>query len=126
MRKIIYFFILVFVIPGFTACYYHNEEMLYTNVTNSCDTTNITFKAKVAPIFKANCLSCHGNSVASFFGGGVRLEDYVDVKAHLDRAYGAMSHLPGYSSMPKGMSNKIDECQIKIVGIWKDAGGLNN
>lgn len=126
MRKKIYLFLFLLILFGFNSCYYHNEETLYSNATNTCDTTNITFKATVAPIFRENCLSCHGNAVASSNGGGVRLEDYVDVKEHLDHAYGSMSHLPGYLPMPKGMSNTIDECQIKKVRIWKDAGGLNN
>ena len=117
---------MVFIILGFTKCYYNKEEVLYPNLANSCDTTNITFKAKVAPIFQANCLRCHGNAVATSNGGGVRLEDYGDVKSHLDRAYGSMSHQLGYLPMPKDMSSTIDHCQIKIVRIWKDAGGLDN
>lgn len=124
MRKTLFFLVLGLIILGFSSCYYKNEETLYS--INTCDTTNITFQAKVAPIFEANCLRCHGNAVALSNGGGLRLQDYADVKAHLDRAYGAMSHLEGYASMPKDMSTMIDECSIKKVRIWKEAGGLDN
>jgi hypothetical protein len=127
MRKIFYFLILAFIIFSFSKCYYYKEEVLNPVLANSCDTTNITYSGKVVPIFATNCLSCHGNAaVAGGDGGGIKLEDFPDLKANLNRAYGAMSHLPGFFPMPKGMSSTIDPCQIKIVRIWKDAGALNN
>jgi hypothetical protein len=126
MRKMSLFLVLVLFTLVFSNCYYHNEETLYSNDGNACDTTNVTFRAKIAPIFQTNCLRCHGNAVALTNGAGIRLEDYADVNAHLDRAYGAMAHLDGYLPMPKDLSTKIDECSIKKVRIWKDAGGLDN
>ena len=95
MKKTINFLLLVFIGISLSTCTYNNEQTLYPVLSNSCDTTNITFSGKVAPIFKANCLSCHGNAaVAAGNGGGVKLEDYSDVKANLNRAYGSMAHLP--------------------------------
>jgi hypothetical protein len=127
MKKTINFLLLVFIGISLSTCTYNNEQTLYPVLSNSCDTTNITFSGKVAPIFKANCLSCHGNAaVAAGNGGGVKLEDYSDVKANLNRAYGSMAHLPGYVPMPKNMSGTIDTCQIKIVRIWKAAGAPDN
>jgi len=125
-RKLICFFMVAFVILGLCTCNYNKEEILYPNLTNSCDTTNITFKGKVVSILEANCLRCHGNAMANSNGGGIRLEDYADVKARMDRIYGSMAHQTGYIPMPKGMSSKIDTCQIKTFRIWMDAGGLNN
>ena len=110
----------------FVTCVYNKEESLYPDLSNACDTTNITFKLRVAPVFSANCLSCHGNSVAPVNGGGVRLQDYPDVKLYLNIAYGSMSHMPGYRPMPKGMSGTIDSCQIKTVRVWKNAGAPDN
>jgi len=126
MKILIYFGLLVVVALVLSTCAYNNEEVLYPKLANTCDTTNITFSTKVAAVFSKNCLSCHGNSVATSNGGGIRLQDYVDVKANLDAAYGSMSHKQGYTPMPKGMSNTIDTCEIKIVRIWKDAGAPNN
>jgi hypothetical protein len=118
--------VLLSVFFGVFSCASNKEELLYPNRGNACDTTNITFRARVAPVFSTNCLSCHGNSVASSSGGGVRLQDYADVKANLNKAYGSMAHLPGYLPMPKGMSGRIDSCSIKAVRIWKEAGAPNN
>ena len=127
MKKTIYFLLLVFIGINLSTCTYNNEQTLYPVLSNTCDTTNITFSGKVAPIFRANCLSCHGNAaVAAGNGGGIRLENYSDLKAILNRAYGSMAHLPGYVPMPKNMSGTIDTCQIKIVGIWKAAGAPDN
>ena len=117
---------MVVIVLGLTTCTYNNEEVLYSNSNDSCDTTNITFKTKVTSVFSRNCLACHGNSVADNNGGGIRLQDYNDVKAILNNAYGSMAHLPGYPPMPKGMSNTIDACDIKTVRIWKEAGAPNN
>lgn len=124
MRKMLFFLVLGLIILGFSTCYYNNEETLYS--INACDTTNITFHATIAPIFEANCLRCHGNEVALSNGAGIRLQDYADVKTHLDRAYGAMSHQEGFLPMPKDMSALIDECSIRKVRIWKEAGGIDN
>lgn len=117
---------LLLITSFFSRCAYNNEETLYAEKTGSCDTTNITYSARVAPVFRANCLGCHGNSVAASSGAGIRLENYNDVKANIERAYGAMSHQPGFVPMPKGMSSKIDACQIEAVRIWKEAGAPNN
>ncbi len=124
MKKMLFFLALGLIAFGLSTCNYNNEETLYT--ANDCDTTNITFHATIAPIFETNCLRCHGNAVALTNGGGVRLQDYADVKTNLDRAFGAMSHLEGYPPMPLDMSAMIDECTIRKVRIWKNAGGLNN
>lgn len=124
MKNIGYFFVLVLIIIGFSKCYYHNEETLYPDVIVTCDTTNITFHAKVVPILKEHCYKCHSNAVAADNGAGVRLENYDDVKFHLDHLYGAITHQDKFPPMPKDMTDKIDTCQIKIIRIWKEAGGL--
>lgn len=126
MKNIGYFFVLIFIIIGFSKCYYNNEETLYADLTNSCDTANITFKAKVVPILKEHCYKCHSNAVATDNGAGIRLEDYGDVKNNLNRVYGAITHQDNFSAMPKDMTAKIDTCQIKIIRIWMEAGGLDN
>ena len=104
----------------FYSCYYDKEELLYPNVT-PCDTTNVTFAIKIAPILNANCLSCHGNSVYLNAGGGIKLQDYGDVKANLDQAYNDIIT----ARMPKGGA-KLDACSITALRIWKNAGAPNN
>ena len=124
MKSFFYSILFLFVIASFTTCYYYKEDIRYSN--NACDTTNITFTGKVAPVFANNCLVCHGNSVAPPDGGGLRLQDYADVKANITKAFGSMSHLPGFIPMPLGQSETIDPCSIKIVRIWIDAGMPDN
>ncbi|MFT3754109.1 MAG: hypothetical protein QM800_14945 [Paludibacter sp.] len=103
----------------FHSCYYDKEEQLYPSLA-ACDTTNITYSQKIAPILNANCLSCHGNSVYQSNGGGVKLQDYPDVKANINPAYDAVVN----GRMPKGA--KLDDCSITAIGIWKNAGAPNN
>jgi len=127
MKKTIYLLILIIAVIAFSKCYYNNAEKLYPDLSNSCDTTNITYSGKVAPIFRANCLNCHSNAeVAGGNGGGIKLEDYPDVKLNLESAYGAITHQTGYKPMPKDMTEKIDTCQIKIIRVWKEAKAPNN
>jgi len=124
MKSIFYSILLIIIMLSLTTCYYYKEDIKYPK--NICDTTNITFTGKVAPVFARNCLVCHGNAVAPPDGGGLRLELYADVKTNINRAFGAMSHLPGFIPMPLGQSETIDPCDIKIVRIWKDSGMPNN
>lgn len=124
MKSVFYSILLIIIMLSLTTCFYNKEDILYAK--NQCDTTNITFSGKVSPVFAKNCLVCHGNAVAPPDGGGLRLEDYADVKANISRAYGAMSHLPGFIPMPLGQSETIDQCEIKIVRIWKDSGMPDN
>ena len=119
----IYFVLLVLIAISLSSCKYSKEEILYPVTT--CDTTNIKFSGRVASVFALNCLMCHGNNVVPP-SGGIRLQDYADVKIYIDRSLGAMSHLPGFKPMPLGSTETIDACQIKVVRIWKDAGAPNN
>lgn len=124
MKSFFYSILFLFVIASFTTCYYYKEDIRYSN--NSCDTTNITFTGKVAPVFASNCLVCHGNTVAPPDGGGLRLQDYADVKANITKAFGSMSHQPGFIPMPLGQSETINPCSIEIVRKWIDAGMPDN
>ncbi|MDD4969421.1 MAG: hypothetical protein PHT07_08330 [Paludibacter sp.] len=124
MKSVLYSIILILIMLSLTTCYYYKEDIRYSK--NQCDTTNITFSGKVVPVFAQNCLICHGNAVAPPDGGGLRLENYADVKMNITRAFGAMSHAPGFFPMPLGQSATIDTCEIKIVRIWKDAGMPDN
>jgi hypothetical protein len=124
MKPLVYLVLLFIISITCSTCLYNKEDILYAE--KSCDTTNITFSGKVAPVFARNCLVCHGNAVSPPDGGGLRLQDYPDVRANITRAYGSMSHKPGFVPMPLGMSGTIDSCEIKIVRIWMNAGMPDN
>lgn len=107
------------------ACYYDNEEYLYPDIGNSCDTSNVTFSSNVTAILGNNCLSCHSNSTAASFGNNIRLEDYADVKAKDQLILGSIKHSPGVSPMPKGGS-KLNDCMIRQFEIWTNNGSPDN
>ena len=125
MKRIMFFLVSLLVIGFAVGCYYDKADLLYPQINSACDTTNVTFAAKVTPILNSYCISCHGTSVASAYGGGIKLEAYTDVKVNLARVYGAINQLSGYSAMPKG-GGKLSDCKIKIIKIWQDKGALNN
>lgn len=90
----------------------------------SCDTTNVTYAATIAPLLLQNCGGCHGNGVAL---GGVALGTYTQLKAVVGkgRLLGAVDHAPGYSPMPKGGA-QLSECDRAKLRQWVQAGALNN
>lgn len=90
----------------------------------NCDTTNVTFSAKVAPVIQNKCQGCHSNTLQS---GGVNLEGHANIQAYAlnGRLYGSISHAAGYKAMPQGQP-KMDDCTILIIKKWIDDGAPNN
>ena len=121
-KSFIYLFLVTIILSiGFYGCFYDKAELLYPTVA-ACDTTNVTYTLKIAPVFTANCLSCHSNSTYISNGGGIiKLQDFVDVKANLDQAYNDIL----IGKMPKGGA-KLDDCTISLLRIWKTAGAPQN
>lgn len=108
-----------------SSCYYDNEEALYPSYNTQCDTSSVTFSGTITPILAGSCLSCHSNSAAAGFGGGIRLENYADVQAKATAVAGSIKHAGGYSPMPKN-GGKLKDCSIKQFDIWVRKGMLNN
>ena len=119
--------ILILTIGMITGCYYDNEEKLYSEVSNTCDLTDVTFAATVKPILQASCYSCHSNSNYVNSGGGVKLENYADVKTSVNsgKLMGTVKHLSGFQQMPQG-GGKLSDCEISQLQKWIDNGTLNN
>jgi uncharacterized membrane protein len=93
-------------------------------IESGCDTTNIAYSTHIKTLIQNNCLGCHNGSNP---GGGIGLSTYSEVKAIADngKLYGTITHLQGYSAMPKN-GNKLTDCQIKMVQIWLNQGSPNN
>jgi hypothetical protein len=106
----------------FVSCYYDNEEALYPALSNSCDTTNVTYSGTIVPILNNSCLTCHSNLST---GGSILLTDYAQVVANAPRITGSIKQLQGFSAMPKN-SAKIKSCSITQWDIWVRDGMLNN
>lgn len=117
--------LLLTVITG--GCYYDNEEYLYGNST--CDTSGVTYSGDVWPVINANCTGCHSGAAPS---GNIALENYDQIKAKAlipagqsGSLYGAISHDPGNSAMPKSGA-KLPDCNILKIKTWIDNGAENN
>lgn len=106
----------------FTGCYYDIEEELYP-VSGTCDTSNVTYTATIAPIMNQHCVSCHSGSAPS---GNIDLTSYANVMAEASTGslYGSMSHDPNWSAMPQG-GNKLDDCTLLKIKTWVDRGTPN-
>jgi hypothetical protein len=124
IAALIFLFSILWLASG---CYYDSEEFLYPQISNTCDTTNVTYSQSVVPLLENYCLSCHSNSMAPSSGGNIKLENYADVKIQADnhKLLGSVAHENGYSPMPLGAS-KLDDCKITTIRIWVNAGAPNN
>ena len=116
---------LVFMI--LSGCYYDSEEALYGTPNTVCNTAVTKFSTEIKPILQSNCLSCHSNSTATANGGGIKLQDYADVKTNVvnGKLIGSIEHRSGYSVMPKG-GGKLNDCNILIINTWITKGTLND
>jgi len=82
----------------------------------ACDTTHVTFKASVDPIFQTNCYGCHSATNAS---GNIDLTNFDQLSILINNGslLGSIRHDAGYSPMPKG-SSKLSDCEINTIAIW--------
>ncbi|HRO43796.1 MAG TPA: hypothetical protein PL009_13240 [Flavipsychrobacter sp.] len=95
-----------------------------TNCNTGCDSTQFAYSTTIKPLLDNNCKGCHNNTLAS---GGHSFENYNSTiaVANSGRFLGAIKHLSGYSSMPKG-GVKLSDCQVLKIEKWIAAGKLNN
>ncbi len=89
----------------------------------SCDTSNFSYTLIVKPILTNWCVTCHSSANAS---GTIDLSTYsaVAVSAANKKLVGSIKQLSGYSPMPQG--NKLNDCDIKLIEKWVNAGYPNN
>ncbi len=126
MKKGILFFAAILIMFLVSTCYYDSMEYLFPETDDQCDTTSFTFSVDVKPILENNCYSCHSNTTATI-GGGIKLENYADVKVYATNGslIGSITHSNGFQPMPDG-APKLDDCKITTIRNWIDAGMLNN
>jgi hypothetical protein len=110
-----------------SACYNDNEEDLYLAypVNTSCDTTNVTYSASVAPVFSSYCSSnsCHGGSNPK---AGISTTSYASVTANITKIRASINEQPGATTfMPKDGS-KLSACDLTKIDIWINHGMPNN
>jgi len=93
-------------------------------IESGCDTTNVKYSTHIKPLIQNTCQGCHSGAAP---GGGIDLATYTGVKAIADngKLIGSISHLTGYSAMPKN-GYKLTDCQITTVKIWINQGAPQN
>jgi hypothetical protein len=123
MKRLLISVITIIIFLFFVAsCYYDNEEALYPELNNACDTTNVTFSASIAPILNSYCTTCHSGSPPS---GGITLTSYSSVLAQASSGM-LMNALngKGVSIMPP--SGSLPACKTAQFQIWIRNGMPNN
>jgi hypothetical protein len=108
-----------------SACYYDNEEFLYPDINNDCDTTHVDFTSSIQPLLSDNCYSCHSNNTAPSFGNNIALEDYPDVRNTASLVLGSIKHDGTASPMPKN-GGKLNSCFITQFELWVSNGMPEN
>lgn len=122
------FFPLAVIFFTASGCFYDKADEVYP--VDTCDTTDMRYSVEVKAILDQYCESCHGGTADA--GAGIQLYDYATISnLALDGqfTYGTlMSSVRwegGASQMPKG-DPQIDECSIKQLQAWVNAGAPNN
>jgi hypothetical protein len=122
MKKVKLIIALV-ITAALAGCYNHKADVLYPN-PGGCDTKNVSFSADILPVLLDNCANgCHDHATQQY---GLDVTNYEGFIARpLDRTLAALKHENGYSPMPKGLP-KLDDCSIKKIEAWMNAGAPNN
>ncbi|WP_336517468.1 hypothetical protein [Pollutibacter soli] len=117
--------LIVIISIGSPACVYEKAEILYPS--SPCDTTGINYSEEIVQLLMANCYSCHSTQNSVVLGGGIILDQYHELKHHVDDGtiVGVINHLPGYPEMPKNAA-KLSECDIDKIETWIRAGAPEN
>ena len=106
----------------FSGCYYDNEEFLYPDYKNSCDTSSVTFSGTIIPVLNNYCWSCHSDPNAAF-GGGIHLQKYADVKLNSSKIIPAID---GTGTKPMPPNGKLSTCGMTQIKIWIGNGTPDN
>ena len=120
MKKLVFILTIVFASAAvMQGCYYDKAELVYP--TNTCDTTNLTYTAKIQPIIQEKCYgsSCHsGDNPVS----GTRLDSYRALSRIDNTELIRRITLPPSDAdhMPRGRS--LSDCQKNLIIAWY-AGG---
>lgn len=101
-----------------------NQGAKNNQCNSQCDTTLFTYSGAVIPIINNSCKGCHN---PASLGAGLDLTNYNTMKsiAINGKLLGSIKHAPGFVAMPQSGS-KLEECKVKQIEKWIQAGALNN
>ena len=113
---------LLFTIVTLSSCYYDNEEELYPDYLNPCDTLPATYTNNVKAIIDANCATsgCHTGVAPT---GGLFLDTYQQVSA-----IALNGDLSNRVIVQKNMppSGPLSNCDMETLQNWINAGAPEN
>lgn len=117
--------IIIVISIGSTGCVYEKADILYPS--GPCDTTGINYSEEIVQILTVNCYSCHSTANSPVLGSGVILDQYHELKHHVDDGdiAGVINHAPGFPEMPKNAA-KLSDCDIDKIETWIRAGAPEN
>ena len=128
--KISTFVLSLAVSVSLTSCYYDTEEELYPDSGSIvCDTVSVSYANDIVPIMNSKCSysGCHAGANAA---AGIPLETYAGVKEYIDadkaRFISSIIWDGNASTMPKGASTKMIDCNINTIKAWINSGYPNN
>lgn len=112
-------FIFLFTLLGLIfSCENNNEEDLYGQSSVICDTVNISFSEKIAPLFESKCatVGCHvqGNQKPV-------LENYEQIKQNINKIE---NRVLVRKNMPPAQA--LNTCDQQILDAWIKQGTKNN
>lgn len=115
--------IAVAIVLFLSSCY--NDSIESLTKENLCDVTQVKFSKDVTKILNNSCAlsGCHNaNALLTF-----PMTNYDEVIPIVEdgRLLKAIKHESGALPMPKNTS-KLDDCSIKKIETWINAGSLNN
>lgn len=101
------------------SCYYDNEEELYQNFPQDCDTQTLTYTIDIKSIVDVNCTVCHspsGGFLPHLNTYQAMLSNEFGVTDRINRPLGDASLMP-----PTGQMNS---CNIEKINQWYLQGAL--
>lgn len=99
----------------FAGCYYDKAENIYpSDGSGSCDTTNVTYTAKIKNITDTYCVNgCHNSKDLS---GGLDFSDLAVLKDQAINGQLLCDIQQTCNPMPKG--GKLSSCNLTLMEIW--------
>lgn len=93
-----------------------------SNTAGPCDTINVKYSTFIKPLFDVACVSCHSPDSGTDLSTYGALSGFLsgDAQKLLDN----INYVGGSDPMPP--TGKLDECTLKKIKIWIQAGYPNN
>ncbi len=94
------------------------------NQCMECDSTLSSFSMGVWPIVRDNCQGCHSSATSQ--NGYHVFNNFQDIVDDSSAFWNSILGTNGYSLMPDGSATGLDDCKIKVIRNWFEAGAPNN